>query len=378
MWEQAMEDAWKKTLGNLRRAPGLFPHITSDKRYEWGENRDWIEGFYTGMTWLCYEYTGKEEFRESALMQVESFRERLHVTRRNLDHHDIGFLYQPSAVAAWIIDRDEAARTLALEAAEHLMLRWRPEGRYLQAWGPKGDPQNGGRIIIDCMMNLPLLYWAFEQTGDMRYREAAEHQADKSRRYLMRGDDSSYHTFYFREESGIPIGGGTHQGYHDGSTWSRGQAWAVYGFALSYRYTQNREYLETAIRAARYFIGRLLLDGIPYWDFDAEIADDTPRDSSALAIAVCGMLEICLLLEEDDPIRAELDSAADRLLKALVERCATLDDDGAEGLLKHGSYHVRGGRGPDDYMIWGDYFYVEALMRSINGRAGYWYERQRA
>lgn len=376
MWEQALETACKKTASNIRNFEGLFPHITSDKRYDWGENQDWIEGFYTGMAWLCYEYTGMPEFRESALQQVESFRERLHVTKRNLDHHDIGFLYQPSVVASWIIERDESARQLALEAAEHLMQRWRPEGKYLQAWGRKGDPQNGGRIIIDCLMNLPLLYWAYEQSGEGRYLEAAVIQADKSRRYLVRGDDSSYHTFYFRPEDGIPVGGGTHQGHHDGSTWSRGQAWAVYGFALSYRYTRNEAYLDTAIRAARYFISRLPEDGIPYWDFDVEIEADTPRDSSASAIAVCGMLEIISLLEEGDPTRAEFEAAADDMLKALTERCATLADDGTEGLLKHGSYYVRGGRGPDDFMIWGDYFYLEALVRKVKGKAGYWYERQ--
>lgn len=376
MWEQALETAWKKTLNNIRRYEALFPHITSSKRYDWGENQDWIEGFYTGMVWLCYEHTGMPEFREHALRQVESFRERLHVTKRNLDHHDIGFLYQPSVVAAWMIERDESARRLALEAAEHLMLRWRPEGEYLQAWGPQGDPQNGGRIIIDCLMNLPLLYWAYEQSGENRYLESAVIQADKSRRYLMRGDNSSYHTFYFRPEDGIPVGGGTHQGYHDGSTWSRGQAWAIYGFVLSYHYTRNEAYLDTAIRAARYFISCLPQDRIPYWDFDVEIESDTPRDSSALAIAVCGMLEIISLLEEADPARAEFESAADDLLKALVERCATQADDHAEGLLKHGSYHVRGGRGPDDFMIWGDYFYLEALMRKIKSKAGYWYERQ--
>ena len=375
MWRWAIEDAVQKTRNNLECYGWKFPHITDQKRYEWGDNRDWIEGFYTGIIWLCYEYTGSSFFRNAALEQVQNFRSRLDA-KIALDHHDIGFLYMPSALAAWIVEGDEAGRQLALDAAEHLMTRWRPEGGYIQAWGPKGDPKNGGRIIIDCMMNIPLLYWAAQVTGDMRYRDAALAHAEKSRRYLMRGDDSSYHTFYFNQENGIPIGGGTHQGYHDGSTWTRGQAWAIYGFALSYRYTKDPAYLETAVRAARYFIDRLPEDHVVYWDFDVPVEPGTPRDSSASAIAACGMLEILDHLAEDHPDRARIADAVSRSMKSLVENYSTIGEPGEEGLIKHGSYHVRGGLGPDDYIIWGDYYYLEALMRMTRGVPGYWYERK--
>lgn len=369
-----IEDAAAKTKRNLERFPMQFPHITSEKRYDWGENRDWIEGFYTGMLWLCYEYTGDAAFKDAALLHLVDYRKRLEI-KRNLDHHDIGFLYLPSALAAWIVEGNEAGRKLALDAADHLMTRWREEGQYIQAWGPKGDAKNGGRIIIDCMMNLPLLYWACAQTGDERYRRSAVIHADKSRRYLMRGDDSSYHTFYFDPADGKPIGGGTHQGYHDGSTWTRGQAWAIYGFALSYRYTGNPLHLETAKRAARYFIDRLPDDFVAYWDFDAPVGPGTPRDSSASAIAACGMLEIAGQLGEDDADRGWLHDAAARTMTSLTENYSSVGEPDEEGLIKRGSYHVRGGLGPDDYMIWGDYFYLEALLRLTKGIPGYWYER---
>src|SRR5690606_32981673 len=116
------------------------------------------------------------------------------------------------------------------------------------------DEQNGGRIIIDCLLNLPLLYWAYEITGDQHYYDVAVQHAQRSRRYLVRGDDSSYHTFYFNPENGVPVRGGTHQGYDDGSTWTRGQAWGIYGFALSYQYTKNPVFLETSLRMAQYFL----------------------------------------------------------------------------------------------------------------------------
>lgn len=375
MWQQAIEDAVRKTRSNMERHELQFPHIHAGKKgYQWEHNHDWIEGFYTGMIWLSYEYTGDDVFKKTALEHVEDYRERLAV-KRHLDHHDIGFLYLPSSFAAWVVTGDEQARKLTLDAADHLMTRWREEGQYIQAWGPKGDPKNGGRIIIDCMMNIPLLYWATEQTGDEKYRRAALLHAEKSRRYLVRGDDSTYHTFYFDPSNGIPIGGGTHQGYHDGSTWTRGQAWAIYGFALSYRYTKDPAYLETAKRTARYFIEHMPEDHVAYWDFDAPITPDTPRDSSASAIAACGMLEILEYIAADDPEYAYLSDAVQRSMRSLVENYSTMNEPDEEGLIKHGSYYVRGNLGPDDYMPWGDYYYLEALLRLEKGIPGYWYER---
>ncbi|WP_456289994.1 glycoside hydrolase family 88 protein [Paenibacillus sp. AK002] len=374
MWEQAIMDAVEKTKRNIGLYPMKFPHITAEKRYEWGESNDWIEGFYTGMIWLCYEYTKDPLFKDTAIAQLEDYKARLE-EKRHLDHHDIGFLYLPSALAAWIVEEHEEGKQLALKAADHLMLRWREEGQYIQAWGRKGDEKNGGRIIIDCMMNIPLLCWAYDQTGDERYKRVAVAHAEKSRRYLMRGDDSSYHTFYFQPSDGKPIGGGTHQGYHDGSTWTRGQAWAVYGFALSYRYTRDPKYLDTAVRAARYFIEHLPEDHVAYWDFDVPIEAGTPRDSSASAIAACGMLEILEHLEEEDGNKGLLTDAVEKSMISLVNRYSTIGEAAEEGLIKHGSYYVRGGMGPDDYMIWGDYYYLEALLRLTKGIPGYWYER---
>ncbi|QNK58641.1 glycoside hydrolase family 88 protein [Paenibacillus sp. PAMC21692] len=376
MWQQAIEDAVRKTRQNIEQFGLRFPHITTENRYDWGENNDWIEGFYTGMIWLCYEYTGDAFFKETGLKHLDSYRERLSA-KRELDHHDIGFLYLPSALAAWIVSGSDKGRQLALDAADHLMMRWRPDGGFLQAWGPAGHPENGGRIIIDCMMNIPLLYWAYEQSGNEAYREAAICHADKSRRYLMRGDDSTYHTFYFDPESGKPIRGGTHQGFHDGSTWTRGQAWAIYGFALSYRYTGNKPYLETAKRAARFFIAHLPEDEVAYWDFDVPAQPGTPRDSSASAIATCGLLEIISHLREGDDEKQTFKNAVEGTMSSLVKHYATIGKPDEEGLLQHGSYYVRGGLGPDDYMIWGDYYYLEALLRMTSNIPGYWYERVR-
>ncbi|MCK9862728.1 glycoside hydrolase family 88 protein [Paenibacillus sp. ATY16] len=373
MWREAIEDAVGKVRRNLEMHEGAFPHITNEKRYEWSGNADWIEGFHTGLTWLSYEYSRDVFFKEQAKRQIADFKKRLDA-KISIEHHDIGFLFGLSVLAGWFVERDGSYQALSLKAADHLLGRWREQGGFLQAWGPENDELNGGRIIIDCLMNLPLLYWASEVTGKPRYAEVARKQAELSRRYLVRGDDSSYHTFYFNRETGEPLCGGTHQGYTDGSTWTRGQAWGIYGFALSYRYTRDAAFLTTAKRLLSYFLEHLPEDHVAYWDFNAPITADTSRDSSASAITACGMLELLELLPEDDADRGWIKQGLDQTMRSLVSNYATIGEE-AEGLLKHGSYHVRGNNGLDDYMIWGDYYYLEALMRLERGIPGYWYER---
>lgn len=372
MWKQAMTDVAEKTLTNIKRFNGRFPHVSEDgEHYELNNNNEWTNGFWSGILWLCYEYTNDPAFRQAAASTVRSFQQRME-QNLELDHHDIGFLYSLSSKAQWIIERDERAKQLTIEAADVLMKRWREKIELFQAWGPEGDLSNGGRIIVDCLMNLPLLFWASEVTGNPDYREAAIIHADKTRRFIVRGDDSTYHTFYFNQETGEALRGGTHQGYEDGSTWSRGQAWAIYGFAIAYRYTGNERYLETAKRTAKYFIENLPADYVAYWDFNAPITPDTKRDSSASAIASCGILELLSHLQETDPYKAFFQQSVQKQMTSLVENYASEKD--AQGLIKRGSYSVRIGHAPDDYVIWGDYFYTEALMRLEKLRNGYWYE----
>jgi unsaturated chondroitin disaccharide hydrolase len=373
LWKKAIEAALSQTKVNIASFGDLFPHVGSGEVYEPIPNHDWTNGFWSGILWLSYQYSGDKEFQLAANRTVDSFRKRMDLNVQ-LDHHDIGFLYSLSAKAQWILEKNEEAKSLALRAAETLYKRWRAKGEYIQAWGSEGDPDNGGRIIIDCLLNLPLLYWASEITGDTRFKEIAEIHADKSRRFLVRGDDSSYHTFYFNQETGEAIRGGTAQGYQDGSTWTRGQAWGIYGFALSYRYTKNPLYLETAKRLARYFLEHLPEDSVAYWDFDAPVNAELKRDSSASAIAACGILEMLSHLDPADKDCVFFAEGVHRSMKSLVESYAVIGQKDAQGFLRHGSYSVRGGVAPDDYMIWGDYFYLEALLRLEKGFTGYWYE----
>ncbi len=153
---------------------------------------------------------------------LPNFQDRLdrqiHIT------HDLGFLYTLSARAQYQLTGDQSARDLAIRAAFELAKRYRPKGEYIQAWGPVGDPQDGGRMIIDTMMNLPLLFWASRQTGEPEFHDIARQHAITAAKYLVRADGSTYHTFLFDQDTGEPIGGRTHQGYADDSLWARGQA----------------------------------------------------------------------------------------------------------------------------------------------------------
>ncbi|MFC0212686.1 glycoside hydrolase family 88 protein [Paenibacillus chartarius] len=377
MWKHAIEHALGVTKANIERFGDRIPHVSVDssRKYTTNDNTEWTSGFWPGILWLSYEYGGDRAFRDAAARTVDSFRRRL-TNNVRIDHHDIGFLFSLSSKAQWIVEKDESARQLTLQAADVLMKRWREKMQILQAWGPQDDPSNGGRIIIDCLMNLPLLHWAAEQTGNERYREVASIHTEQSRRFLVRGDDSSYHTFYFDQETGDSLRGGTHQGFRDGSTWTRGQAWGIYGFALAYRYLKRPELLETAKRLAKYFAARLPEDNVVYWDFDVPQTPETKRDSSASAIAAAGMLEIAGFLGEDDPDRQLLLGTVNKSMESLVRNYSTIGEEDAEGLLNRGSYAVRLGHSPDDYTIWGDYFYLETLMRLEKGVPGYWYERQ--
>ncbi|WP_054941913.1 glycoside hydrolase family 88 protein [Paenibacillus ihuae] len=374
-WKTAIEHTLVTTRLNIKRFGGSFPIVSQgDGKYFLTDHTSWTEGFWSGILWLSYEYSKDPEIHEAAIRTVESFKKRLEA-EQSLDHHDIGFLYSLSAKARWIAEKDEDSRQLALQAADMLMKRWRPVPQLFQAWGPEGDVNDGGRIIIDCLMNLPLLYWATEQTGDRRYADCASIQAEKSRRFLVRGDDSSYHTFYFDQLTGNALRGETGQGFQDGSTWTRGQAWGVYGFALGYRYLKELRFLETSKRLARYFLEQLSGDDVAYWDFDVPQEPSTPRDSSASAIFVCGILELLEHLPEGDPDRDVFAAAAGKSMDSLLDGYFTAGSLSEEGFLRHGSYSVRGNSSPDDFMIWGDYFFLEALLRLQQGVPGYWYER---
>jgi unsaturated chondroitin disaccharide hydrolase len=358
--QTALTTSLERVRRHHRACGDRFPIVGEGGSYQLADNDNWLAGFWTGLLWLAHIATGDEDLRQHAQELLPSFRERL--TRRMHINHDLGFLYSLSARAQWQATGDQEARELALQAAQELLGRYRAPGKYIQAWGEVADAEQGGRIIIDTMLNLPLLFWASQQTSDLRYRQAALEHANTSLRYLLRPDGSTYHTFFLDQQTGQPIGPRTHQGYSDDSLWARGQAWAVYGYALAAECLQETCLLEASCRAARRFVTELPPEGVPWWDL--RLPDDAPHyyDSSAGAIAACGMLRLARLDAE-----SEFHDLARALLENLVAHCLETEPR-AQGLLRHGTYHVHKGWGVDAYFICGDYFFLEALL-TLDGRA---------
>jgi len=341
-----------------------------DGRYPLTENVEWTTSFWTGQLWLAWEMSGDEVFREMAEKHVRSFGARI-AGRHDTNTHDLGFLYTLSCVAAWRLTGNRDARGFSLLAAEALLERFHPRAKIIQAWGDLKDPTQAGRMIIDCTMNLPLLYWATEQTGDPRFAEAAKAHVQQSATYLIRPDASTYHTYYMDVETGAPRYGNTQQGYADDSCWSRGQAWGIYGFLLSYIYTGDRDMIALSKRLANYFLNRLPEDYVCHWDL-ALLGTDALRDSSSAAIAVCGLLELVKHLPVTDPDRARYQQWAEGIMSSLTKHYLAGSDEACNGLLKHSVYHLASNKGVDECSSWGDYFYVEALMRVTQSWKLYW------
>lgn len=349
-----------------------FPKANSTNNvYEKIENTCWTGSFYTGMLWLCYEMTGDESFKKVADAQVFSFAERVKDMER-VQTHDLGFLYSISCVADYKLTGNEAARATAIEAADRLMDRYKPVGKFIQAWGPTCNEPEYYRLIIDCLMNLPLLYWATEVTGDKKYYDAAYNHMNTCVDNIVRKDASTYHTYYFDPATGAPTKGTTHQGYSDDSCWARGQAWGIYGLAFSYMYTKDENLIPLYKKITNYFLNRVPSDLVAFWDLIFTDGDDQPRDSSANSTAICGMLEMDKFLPDSDPDKALYRSAANAMMRSLIENYTTKDIPKSNGLLVHGVYNLPSNMGVDECVLWGDYYYMEALVRLMKDWKLYW------
>jgi unsaturated chondroitin disaccharide hydrolase len=369
--EEALARATRQLDRNLAAFGDKFPgEACQDGRWPRTENVEWTTSFWVGQLWLAWELTGEARYRAAAERYLPSFYRRIE-QRIDTATHDLGFLYSLSCVSAWQLTGNEAARQAALQAADALMERYNPVAKIIQAWGDLRDPEQQGRMIIDCNMNLPLLYWASQQTGDARYGEAARAHASQAARYVVRPDASTYHTYYMDVNSGEPRFGNTHQGFSDNSCWSRGQAWGIYGFLLSWNHTGERDYVELSRSLAHYFLNRLPEDDVCHWDL-ALLGTDAVRDSSAAAIAVCGLLELVKALPTLDPLRPAYEEMALRIMESLTRHYLSRDDEACEGLLKHSVYHMSSGKGVDECCSWGDYFWLEALIRLRQSWHSYW------
>ena len=366
--EGALEAVIAKLDNNMIPSFGYekYPaHASVGNVYE-AVNNDtgWNCGFWTGILWHAYELTGNEQYMELALRQMPAYYDRIK-DKIGVDHHDMGFVYSPSCVAAWKLTANETAREAAIMAADQLVSRYRPNGQFIQAWGSM-DKEDNYRLIVDCLMNIPLLYWATEETGDPLYREVALKHYATTMKVAFREDASAYHTYYFDPKTGKPTKGVTAQGVSNDSAWARGQAWAMYGVLLTYSYEQNDDALKAFKATANYYLNHLPSDYVAYWDLSFTTGYEEPRDSSSAAIALCALLEAVKIMDEKDELRQVYVNAAKRIMNSLIDNYMTTDHTYANGLLLHATYSKPGNNGVDEMNIWGDYFFMEALHRMLD------------
>jgi len=358
----------EKALGKMkfasRRIGAKSPHVAREGVYDDARLDWWTSGFWPGMLWIAYDLTGDAFYRDTAW----SFDERMErlFLGPNRFHHDVGFQFLPTAVLKRKTTGDEDGRRRGLFAANFLAGRFNAAGGFLRAWNDVADPSawnrnNSGWAIIDSMMNLPLLFWASEETGDPRFRHIAVAHADTVLRRFVREDGSVAHIASFDPATGGFLGWIGGQGFAPDSAWSRGAAWALYGFAVACRSAGEARYLKASRRIADFFLASVEADGVPLWDFRVVPREGEPRDTSAAACAASGLLELAALLPASSA-EAYRD-AARRLLRALASGYAAWDDPDGEALLRGGTGHRPAGENVDVSLIYGDYFFLEALAK---------------
>lgn len=353
IWERLQ----KKLEAECKRIGDSIPYIAEDGRYSDRMKENlffWTNGFWPGILWQMYHDTGKDFYRDTA-MRVETRLDEALAGYEGL-HHDVGFMWQLSAVADYKLTGNAASRVRGLHAANLLAGRYNPRGKFIRAW----NKDCTGWIIIDCMMNLPILYWASEQLNDPRYQYIAIDQADTCLKHIVREDGSCNHIVVLDPHNGDFIDNPAGQGYASGSSWTRGQAWGIYGFVLSYIYTKQEKYLLTAKKIANYFITNVQHSGyVPLVDFRMP-AKPVKYDTTAGMIAACGLLELSKQLDNDEGM-IYLDAAVS-ILKAIEKDYCDWDDE-KDSIVQYGTVEYHRETEVHVPIIYGDYFLVEAIMK---------------
>lgn len=362
----------KKTLEDENTIGSAFPYVTHpDGSWDTmsvsisagytGENwshGNWFCGFWVGLLLTSYLHTRDEKYLQLAADRMVLVEER--ASDRNT--HDIGFIFLSSAMPFYRITGDERHRATALRAADKLRSRLvvTQRGSYVSSWGPMTDPRGRAASAIDTMANIPLLYWAAKEADDASFRLAAEEHAKMTMLSFNRPDNTQYHAVEYDTTTGERLRGYTFQGAHDESYWSRGTGWAVMGLAVTAANSGNVDYLSQGIAISEKWFEALGDTPVPPYDFDAT-GENIPEDSAASAIMAAGLLDLADL-HPDETIAAFWREKAEWLIEGLC-RDYLATDDSHRGILKHGCYSEPHKVGPDAAVMFGDYFFAEALAR---------------
>lgn len=358
LWAEGISAKIKEKMQYVvKRNVGKVPYNTVDGVYnDYSGNMIgwWTNGFWGGILWQLYNATDDVLYKSSAI-ELEEKLDAVLLNSNAMDH-DSGFKWLPTAVAHFNYDKNSMSANRALLAADNLCGRFNPVGRFIKAWNDSGTGEKAGWAIIDCMMNIPLLYWAYSETNDPKYLHIATMHADTAMKYFIRDDNSVKHIIEFDAKSGEYLRSHVGQGFAHGSSWTRGQTWAIYGFTLSYIHTGEKKYLDCAKKVSDYFISNIPENYVIPIDF-CQPEEPHYEDSIAAAIAACGFIELSKYINDGEKY---LDAAV-KLLKTLDEEKSNWSND-VDHILEYCSEGYHTGKNNMSIM-YGDYYFIEAIFK---------------
>ncbi len=350
--DKALELGIAKCLRDADRLPA-FPHVTQNGDWLVSEHARWTGGFFVGMLWLAGAIRKDHKIMDTA----RSWAIRLAPRAKDCSTHDMGFLFEPSCVRGHNIQPDPELRSMAISAGQSLASRYVAKGSYIPAWEASEGAEYRALAIVDTIMNLPIICWAAKETGDSDLHDIAVHTANTIIQQHIRPDGATYHIVDHDPVSGEATRRGTHQGAHDNSCWTRGQAWTLYGFTRMGAMLQSETMMNTARKTADYFLDKMDGKTVPPWDFDRSDADE-PVDSAAGAISASGLIELGRRTGEK-----AYTQAGERLVHGLIESCVDFDNPDKAGLLMHGTVDYPRRSGVDESIMYGDHYFMEALVK---------------
>lgn len=365
-YTEALEFAERQVAALAERHPDFFPIYTVDGKWHHGGElwTDWTGGFLAGMMWQFHLRTSDPQWRTRA----EHYSKLLEHRQHDRQVHDLGFIFLSTYLPWYELTQDPALQQVLIQAGRTLAMRFQPPGRYLCSFVA---PES---LFIDIMMNVPIIFYAANHSGDALLREIATAHCRTTRDTIVREDGSTAHEGIFDLVTGEFLRQSTHQGFAAESAWARGLAWSLYGYSKCYALTDNPEFLAVAERNAEYWLSHLPADHVPYWDFDADLQQPPPlgaqKESSAGAIAASGLLDLAQQTKSSAKAIAYRTTALAMLDQLVQPEYLASETPGWEGILKHGVYHTTKNLGVDESVMWGEYFFVEALTKCLDRGIG--------
>ena len=355
--ENALAFAEEQLRKLIEAHPDFYPMYTEKGRWKHSGEAwtNWCEGFLPGILWILHQLTGWRYWWDKA----EHYSALLEHRKSDRNVHDLGFVFMSSYGRWYERTHDPDLREVLIEAGQTLALRFQRKGKYLCSFVA---PES---LFIDIMMNVGIIFWAAEKTGDAALNELATTHCQTTQKFLVHPDGSTVHEGLFDLQTGQFIKESTHQGYQPDSCWSRGLSWALYGFGTAYQFTKNHSFLETAERCADYYLRHVPSNLVPYWDFQVPEGPARLWDSSAGAIAASGLWNLSALTHSK--VKAQLyRQSAFKIMSTLVsEEFLAQGEKDQQGVLLHGVYHYHKKLGVDESVMWGEYFFMEALEKTL-------------